>query len=249
MSEHEEAMAPNSQTLAPNSQTMSALPPRKEIPSWRLVATLALAGAAAALLLSFVYEATLPLIQANKARVLREAVAEVLGDPEAVTSLVVTEDGLVPDETVVYLEEKSVERVYLGYADEARTRPIGFALKGGAYGYGSDPIMLVFGYDAKTGEVIGLKVLGHKETPGIGTKIETEESFAGLFRRSESGEPPARQPPLQGMRAEQFDLEDPHHVDMISGATISSKAVLKVVNDLWERLGDRLQAFAERGGA
>ena len=228
---------------------VTQLAARPEVPSWRLVATLAVAGALAALLLSFVYEATKPLIDANKAAVLEEAVAEVLGDPVAVTSLVVTEEGLVPDEKIVYLEEKGVERVYLGYADEARTRPVGFALRGGAYGYGSDPILLVFGYDAKSGEIIGLKVLGHKETPGIGTKIETEESFAGLFWRSESGAPPARRPRLQGMRAEQFQADDPHHVDMISGATISSKAVIKVVNDLWERLGVRLRAFAEQEGA
>ena len=115
--------------------------PAQSVPSARLIATLAVAGALAALLLSFVYEVTKPLIDANKAAVLREAVAEVLKDPAAVTSLVVEKDGLVPDETTVYLEEKGVERVYLGYADEAKTKPIGFALKGGAYGYGSDPIM------------------------------------------------------------------------------------------------------------
>ena len=229
------------------------LPARKEIPSWRLVATLAVAGALAALLLSFVYEGTKPLIDANKAKVLREAVAEVLKDPAAVTSLVVTEAGLVADEQTVYLEEKKdgkiLERVYLGYADEAKTKPIGFALRGGAYGYGSDPIMLVFGYDALRGEVIGLKVLGHKETPGIGTKIETEDSFAGLFWRSETGDGPARQPRLVGMRAEQFQRSDPHHVDLISGATISSNAVIKVVNELWERLGERCRAYVQEEGA
>ena len=236
-------------TVAAGADSAPTLPARPEVPSWRLTATLAVAGALAALVLSFVYEATKPLIDANKARVLSEAVAEVLKAPQAVTSLVVTEEGLVPDETPVYLEEKGVERVYLGYADPAKTRPIGFALKGGAYGYGSDPIMLVFGYDAGTGEIIGLKVLGHKETPGIGTKIETEESFAGPFWKSDTGDVPARQPRLEGKRADQFRSSDPHHVDMISGATISSKAVIKVVNDLWERLGARLQAFAEREGA
>ena len=223
--------------------------PAQSVPSVRLIATLAVAGALAALLLSFVYEATKPLIDANKAAVLREAVAEVLKDPVAVTSLVVQEDGLVPDETTVYLEEKGVERVYLGYADEAKTKPIGFALKGGAYGYGSDPIMLVFGYDAQRGEIIGLKVLGHKETPGIGTKIETDESFAGLFWRSEDGAVPARKPRLEGKRDDQFQASAPNQVDMNSGATISSKAVIKVVTDLWHRLGERCAAVTAKEGA
>ena len=240
---------PDTEAAAPDLVDAPQFPARPEVPSWRLVTTLAVAGALAALLLSFVYEATKPLIDANKAKVLREAVAEVLADPAAVTSLVVTDAGLVPDATPVYLAEKGVERVYLGYADEAKTQPIGFALSGGAYGYGSDPIMLVFGYDALAGEIIGLKVLGHKETPGIGTKIETEASFAGLFWKDETGGVPARQPRLEGKRADQFQTADSHHVDMISGATISSKAVIKVVNDLWERLGDRLKAFAAKEGA
>ena len=166
-----------------------------------------------------------------------------------VVSLVVKDEGLVPDATPVYLAQKGVERVYLGYADQARTKPIGFALRGEAYGYGSDPIQLVFGYDAESGEILGLKVLGHKETPGIGTKIETQESFAGLFWKSGAGDRPARQPPLAGKRAEQFRASDPHHVDMISGATISSKAVIKAVNEVWTRLGPRLQAFAGKEGA
>ena len=164
---------------------------------------------------------------------------ESLNDPEQKYGL----------DEVVYTEEKGVERVYLGYADEAKTKPIGFALKGGAYGYGSDPIMLVFGYDARRGEIIGLKVLGHKETPGIGTKIETDESFAGLFWRSDDGDVPARQPRLEGKRDDQFRASEPHQVDMISGATISSKAVIKVVNDLWDRLGERCATFAATEGA
>jgi len=224
-----------------------ALPERKEVPSWRLVLTLAVAGSLSAMLLALAYQVTKPRIDENKAKVLRQAVAEVLKDPAAVTSLVVTADGLLPDEQVVYLEEKGVERVYLGFADEARKQPVGFALQGAAYGYGSDPITLVFGYDAATGEILGLKVLGNKETPGIGTKIETQESFAGLFWRSDDGERPARQPRLEGMRAEKFKASDPHHVDMISGATISSRAVIKAVNDVWGRLGDRLRAYVEKG--
>ena len=122
-----------------------------------------------------------------------------------VVSLVVEAEGLVPDEAPVYLEEKGVERVYLGYADDARTQPIGFALKGGAYGYGSDPIMLRLRLRRRrAGEILGLKVLGHKETPGHRHKIETQESFAGLFWKSGPGDAPARQPRLAGKRAEQF---------------------------------------------
>ena len=145
----------------------AGLPTKPEVPSWRLVLTLGVAAVLSALGLSVVNELTAPAIAENRARVLREAVDEVLGKPEAVVSLVVGAEGLVRDDEVVYTEAKGVERVYLGYADAEGTQPIGFALVGAAYGYGSDPIKLAFGYDPTTEEILGLKVLEHKETPGI----------------------------------------------------------------------------------
>ena len=96
--------------------------------------------------------------------------------------------------------------------------------------------------------MIGLKVLEHKETPGIGTKIETEESFAGLFWRPVKGqEAPPRQPPLIGSR--DFVPSEASQVDLISGATISSKAVIEIVNEAVA--GDRgawLKAYMEQAG-
>lgn len=217
------------------------LPVRKEVPSWRLIATLTFAGAIAAACLSFVYETTLPTIEANKARVMKEAVSEVLKYPAEIISLRVTPTGLEPEDEVVYrVDTEALDRVFFGYAEDGS--PLGFALVGAAFGYGSDPIQLMFGYDPETNEIVGLKVLEHKETPGIGTKIEDDESFAGLFWRPPLlGDLPARQPPLLGKRDDQFVPGEPTHVDMISGATISSKAVLKIVNEVVGRLGDRLQ--------
>jgi electron transport complex protein RnfG len=222
-----------------------ALPARKEVPSWRLILTLALVGAIAALCLAFVYEATRPAILANKARVVREAIREVLRDPARVVSLLVTETGLEPEEEVKYVvDARRLDRVFLGFDEKGK--PLGFALVGAAYGYGSDPIRIMFGYDAKTGEVIGLKVLEHKETPGIGTKIETEATFTTQFWEPEEakpGDPPLRAPPLKGVRSDQLDVSDPKQVDMISGATISSRAVIAVINDVVGQVREKLEAY------
>jgi len=241
-----------SESSSTQAAAAASLPERPEIPPWRLVVTLTVAGALAAFALSFVYEATKPAIEANKARVLESAVAEVLKAPARVVSLKVTADGLEPDPDVVYRPEKDVERVFFGYDDQGR--PIGFALVGAAYGYGSDPIKLIFGYDATTDEVIGLKVLEHKETPGIGTGIEQNDAFTGQWWRPTKPGTRRKTPrqvtkddalvAVRGDAAPSADAEvEVHEVDTISGATISSRAVIKVVNEALAKWGERLKAW------
>lgn len=222
----------------------SALPARTEVPSWRLVLTLTVAGALSALLLSFVYELTLPAIKANKARVLHDAIREVLKGAERVVSFRVTPDGLeVEEETRFEVDPRRTDRVFLGY--DADGKVVGFALAGGAYGYGSDPIRLVFGYDPKTHEVLGLKILEDKETPGLGTKIETDTAFTSQFWAAEasgSGRPP-RRTPLDPVRPGEGDPDDSYQVDTISGATISSLTVIRIVNDVASEVGPLLEAW------
>jgi electron transport complex protein RnfG len=170
------------------------------------------------------------------------AIGEVLGEPAKVISLRVTPDGLVPEDEIVYAVDTRVQdRVFFGW-DEAG-HAIGFALVAAEFGYGSDPIKLIFGYDAHTHEILGMKVLEDKETPGIGTGVESDASFAGLFWKDGASGRPARQTPLVGRRDDQFDAAQPHEIDMISGATISSRAVIKSVNGVTSKLQDRLEAW------
>ncbi|NMA24772.1 MAG: FMN-binding protein [Clostridiales bacterium] len=74
-------------------------------------------------------------------------------------------------------------------------------------GYGGD-ISIICGI-APDGTLISVKTLAHTETKGMGSKI-TEEPFAGQF--------PGKDAALDG-------------VDVISGATISSKAFISAVKD------------------
>ncbi len=227
--------------------------PRADVPSWRLIATLAVAGALAAVLLAVVSDLTRDRIAANKAAVLKEAIGVVLQDADRIVSLQEQEDGLRLDEEVVYLND----RIFFGY-DESGA-PLGFAMVGGAYGYGSDPIRLIFSYDASTHEVLGLKVLEHKETPGIGTKIEDDAAFAGQWSKPVGDDTRRRAPRLVAadaslvpVRSDAAPASDPaaerHEVDTISGATISSKAVIKIVSDRVRQLGDKLAAWNPEEG-
>jgi electron transport complex protein RnfG len=78
-----------------------------------------------------------------------------------------------------------------------------------------------------------MMVLESKETPGLGDKIEKDTSFTGQFRAAAT--------PLRGVKADRA-TGDPHEVDLITGATISSRTVVRIVNNALARLEPVLAA-------
>lgn len=91
---------------------------------------------------------------------------------------------------------------------------VGAAVKISPRGYGG-PVVVAVGFDLE-GNIVGVKVLdASKETAGIGNKVMTDEIFLGQFAGKKVSDP----------------LEVKKDVDAISGATISSKAVVRGVKD------------------
>ncbi len=207
-----------------------------EVQPWRLVATLGGAGAFAGLLLVFVFGATEPTIRANKAAALQAAIQEVLKAPDHYDTLYVV-DGALERGVPEGADPEDAETVYLGYL--ANGDPIGFAISAGEPGF-QDVIGIIFGYDARTRTVIGMKVLESKETPGLGDKIEKDTAWVGQFDGAVA--------PLVGVKAGRGTGTDPAEVDMITGATISSRTVIKIINNALERLGPLIDAYTNGEG-
>jgi electron transport complex protein RnfG len=84
---------------------------------------------------------------------------------------------------------------------------IGWGLKVASRGYGG-PITMVLGLD-RDGKVLGLTILTMNETPGLGTRVQTEPGFLQQFAALPAG----------------FSEKDVRGLDMISGATKSSRGV------------------------
>jgi Na+-translocating ferredoxin:NAD+ oxidoreductase subunit G len=198
-------------------------------PAARLLGTLAVAGALAGLLIVLVYQWAQPRIDEHRERALESAVIEVLAGPAAVRTLWVHEGRLVDDEPA-----GGGERVFLGVDDAGR--PVGFALQSGRAGY-QDVIAVIFGYDAVNGRVLGMKVLDSRETPGLGDKIEKDESWIAQFRGAVA--------PLRVVKPGAADAPD--EVATITGATISTRAVIEAVNLGIDRYAGMLEAYL--GGA
>lgn len=208
---------------------------KPEVSSFRLLMTLGLAGAMAGALLVFVFLWSQPKILAYRAMVLREAVTEVLKGPDHFESIFLLEGELVT-QVPEGVDTLDLDRVFLGY-DEAG-EPIGFAMEAEGFGF-QDIIGLIFGYDAETRQVIGMKVLRHLETPGLGDKIVKDSGWVAEFDGVDT--------PVLGVKPDR-NTGDPSQADMITGATISSKAVIKIINERIAEIGDLLAAYKPTGG-
>ena len=79
--------------------------------------------------------------------------------------------------------------------------------------------------------IIGMEVLESKETPGLGDKIFKDQDFVANFSALNID------PEIVAVGSGKKTAS--HEVDSISGATISSKAVVKIINqgnDQWLEL-------------
>jgi len=217
--------------VAPSSGPASSPPSpplQVDTSSARLVGTLAVAGAFAGLAIVLVFQWANPRIEAWRAQVLAEAVTDVLAGAERYETafLVGSTFAWAPQVDTIDLD-----RIYVGY--DADDRPVGVAVVGGEPGF-QDVITLMFGYDPGTGDVIGMKVLESKETPGLGDKIQKDSSFVGAFARVAS--------PLIGLKRGR-ERGAAGEVTMITGATISSRAVIDIINHRLEALGEPIAEF------
>jgi electron transport complex protein RnfG len=198
-----------------SSGNQAALRP-EEPGSARLVATLGVAGLLSGLIIVSVFEATLPTITAYKAKVLREAVFQVLPGTENMQRLVYRDGQLFPKDDA----EKDEEAVFGGY--DAQGRLLGYAIPNAGPGF-QDTIGLIYGYLPAEREVVGMEILQSRETPGLGDKIYKDAAFVANFGALSID--PEIVTVKKGTKAAA------NEVDAITGATISSKAVVRIINE------------------
>jgi len=213
---------------SPNKDTA---PETREVPAtesastFRLVATLAIAGALAGMLIVTVNQHTKPIIDIYKAEQLKIAVYEVLPGVERYNTYYLVDDSLsltLPEGA----KESEYKRVYVGYdtSDEIR----GVAISRGESGF-QDVVQIIFGFDPATGKLTGMKVLDSKETPGLGDKIFKDQVFVDQFFAGP-------ETPLVGVKIG-AGKGKPNEIDTITGATISSKVVIDIINHGLEEWG------------
>lgn len=113
------------------------------------------------------------------------------------------------------------------------TNTIGYALPFEGNGF-QGKIRLMIGVKADLEELVGLEILEQVETPGLGTKV-TEEPFTNQFKDL------VAEPQVNWVKG--APPTKPNEIQAITGATISSKSVVQIINDGLAKLRS-----AEEGG-
>ncbi|MFQ6065974.1 MAG: RnfABCDGE type electron transport complex subunit G [bacterium] len=170
--------------------------------SVQMVLVLSTVGVVSGGALVGIYRYTQPRIEENRKRALRAAIFEVLPEAESY-------------ETIV----KEGKTIYKGLDSSGRL--IGYAFTGKGPGY-QGTIEVMIGVDAELEETKGIEVLESVETPGLGAKI-TKKSFRDQFRDL------LIRPLIQLIKGR--PPEKPNQVQTITGATISSRAVVDILNE------------------
>lgn len=203
--------------------TPPAIPATLTVPMLR---TLGLVAALSGFLVVLAHHLSLPLIEENKRIAIERALFKVI--PGAVTrrDYSLTATGMEPlGETVA----DQGMHLYAGY--DAQGQLAGVALEAAAQGY-QDVIRILYSYDPACECIRGIQVLKMAETPGIGDKIAKDPGFLQNFKALDArldatgnGLANAIVSVKSGSKTE------PWQIDAISGATISSKAVARMLND------------------
>jgi len=204
-------------------------------PPVKVISTLGIGGAIAGLLIVLAFQYTQPQILANQAAAQAAAIGEVLPGERYQTLFL--HDGQLVEQVPAGVDTVPLEKVYTGFDGEGKR--LGYAIVGAEPGF-ADVIKLIFGYDATGKQVTGMLVIEQKETPGLGDKIVKDTVFVNGFMN--------RTTPLRGVKVGAGKGEA-DEVDMITGATISSRILIGIINHQLERLQPLIEAYEKRGGA
>jgi electron transport complex protein RnfG len=186
-----------------------------KISSTRLLGTMGGAGAVAGLLIVLVYQFTLPAILANRAARLESAILQVVPGSTTYHTLYLV-NGALTATLPAGTDGKSVEKIYAAADDSGLVK--GYAIPASEPGF-ADAVDVIFGFDPSRPGTLGLMILNSRETPGLGDKIEAVE-WRGQFADAAT--------PITGVKTGQSQKAE--DVEMITGATISSRTVIAAIN-------------------
>lgn len=171
----------------------------------KMFLNLTVIGVLSGVILAAVFNVANPLILINKQKELEEAIFVVL--PAAVAY-----------DTIELGSEKEAFSVYRGTGADGEA--VGIAFKADGVGFQGN-IVLMVGLDMDYFKLKGIKVLEQLETPGLGNRIsepEFEAQFIGVDIEPKIEYIKYRKP------------EKANQIQAITGATISSDAVVKNIN-------------------
>ncbi len=209
-----------------------------------MILTMAVLGLACGILIICTYHLTFAAIKENKAQYLERSIFEVLPNTTEKMTFAYIDKILRPLEE----GEEAPLKYYAGY--DTNQQLTGIAVEAEGQGF-QELLRILYGYSPACHCIVGMKVLESKETPGLGDKIETDPQFRANFDALDislqnDGNTIANPIVLVKPRKK----TDPWQIEAISGATISSRAIAKMLRlntaDAVPFIEKNLNTFKER---
>lgn len=230
--------------MPPKPGTPLPATPAPESSARSMITTMGAIGFVCGLLIVLTYQLTFPIIERNKAEALQKAIFEVV--PGAVTKKVFTlQDGML----VAAGDDAAGEKYYACY--DASKKLVGVAVEAHGQGF-QDVLRLIYGYSPDKAAIGGLKVLESKETPGLGDKIEKDPVYRANFESLQvEVDPNTREIVHPIAFVKRGEKTEPWQVEGITGATISSRSVAKILEESTASvvpvITDNVEALEEGG--
>ena len=202
-----------------------------------MVLTLGLVAAICGLIIVSAYEGSLSAVRDNRRVALERAITKVLPGASKTVSYLALPDGSI---ITANGDETPVGALSFHAAYNASGGLMGIAAEGSAKGY-ADTVRILFGYSPPCSCVVGIGVISMRETPGIGDRILTDAAFLSNFKALDT----QLNAELSGLANEVKTVKhgtkaQAWQVDAISGATITSRAVGRAINEASQALLPRL---------
>ena len=155
---------------------------------------------------------TIARIHKNQEIIMRESVTHLLPGLEKQVIYGVEDSGdlkILPS-----VEGENVKRFFAGYDGSGKF--LGVVIEASDRGY-ADVISAMYAYQPDRKIITGFQVVDMRETPGLGNRIGSDEKFAENFKALDATHP------IKTVK--HGTKQNPWEIDAISGATISSRAV------------------------
>ena len=220
-----------------------------ESPTGAMIRTLGLVSAICGLIIVGAYQGTYDAVAANKRIATERAVFKVLPKAKAIAEFVALPGGEL---SRVGAGDTAIPpggvKFFAAY-DEAG-KLAGIAAEGVGKGY-ADNVRIMFGYQPDCQCVVGIGVVAMRETPGIGDKIITDREFLANFIALDVKLKADLSALANEVKAVKHGSKTgAWQIDAIAGATITSRAVGKAINDsaqaLLPRLVPKLDTLAKK---
>ncbi|MDP1527537.1 MAG: FMN-binding protein [Rhodocyclaceae bacterium] len=218
-----------------------SVPLPQTTPPLVMIRALGLIAAICGLIIVSAYQGTYDAVQENKRIAVERAVFKVIPTAKSIVEYWALPDGQIEKVGAGGAAQQGAIKFYAGY--DERDALAGIAAEGAAKGY-ADSVRILFAYDPGQQAITGFGVVSSRETPGIGDKIVTDKAFLANFPLDAKVSNDSLANEIRAVK--NGSKTSPWQVDAIAGATITSRAVAKAINDTAQALVPRLATHLDK---